>query len=474
MKIKLISPRTCLRPMDSKWKIRMAPPLSLLVLSALTPKHHEISMTDENIESDDFNDNPDLVGISVKVDTFSRAADIAEKYRRRGIPVVVGGVHATAVPEQCKKIADSVMIGEGEALWPQMIRELEQGMPLKDYYRNDRAVDIASVPVPDWDLLKNKDYLFTNTLRIGRGCPWTCDFCYNSCKNMDSNYRAKPICNILKEIKSLNTNHIMFIDDNFIGNLKKSREILAEFKKLDLTWHTAVAANIGQHEDILDEMAESGCKSLFIGFETINQNNLKACRKEQNKIESYSDTIKKIHDRKMMVNASFAFGFDSDDRNVFPDTLKWLEYNKVETMTGHILTPYPGTVMYERWRKEGRIFDHDLTHYNTANVVFTPAKMTAEELSEGYRWIYSKFYSWKSILKRMPDAKEQRIAYLEFALFYRKFGKITSWLGEKIGMRRMAKIATFIAYRPKLISKNTVSEKKLKNFGFDKIRILRY
>jgi radical SAM superfamily enzyme YgiQ (UPF0313 family) len=435
--------------MDSKWKTRMAPPLALLVLSALTPKHHELTMVDENVRENGFDDAPDLVGITVKVDTFCRSAEIAEKYRSRGIPVVVGGVHATAVPEQCAKIADAVVIGEGEVLWPQLLRDFENGIPLKQYYQNEKPVDIASVPIPDWSLLNENDYLFTNTLRIGRGCPWTCDFCYNSCKNMNSSYRAKPLRNILAEIKSLNTNHVMFIDDNFIGNLKNCREILREFKKLNLTWHTAVSANIGQYEDILDDMAESGCRTLFIGFETINRRNLAACSKRQNKIESYNDTVKKIHDRKMMVNASFAFGFDGDDKNVFPDTLKWLEENKIETMTGHILTPYPGTVLYERWLKEGRIVDHDLTHYNTASVVFKPTGMTADELREGYQWIYSQFYSWKSILKRMPEAKEQRIAYLEFALLYRKFGKLTSWVGEKLGMRRMAKLATFLAYHPK-------------------------
>lgn len=453
MKIKLISPRTCLRPMDSSWKTRMSPPLALLVLSTLTPKHHKVSISDENIEHDDFNDSPDLVGITVKVDTFQRAAVIADKYRSRGIPVVVGGVHATAVPEQCAKIADAVVIGEGEVLWPRLLRDWENGLKLQQYYRNEAPVDIASVPVPDWSLLKEKDYLFTNTLRIGRGCPWKCDFCYNSCRNMDSRYRIKPLRNILNEIKSLNTNHVMFIDDNFIGNLKKCRELLQEFKKMNLTWHTAVSANIGQHEDILDDMAASGCKTLFIGFETINRGNLASCGKKQNKVELYSDTVKKIHERKMMVNASFAFGFDGDGKSVFPDTLKWLEENKVETMTGHILTPYPGTVLYERWRREGRITDFDLTHYNTAHVVFKPDGMTAEELYDGYKWIYSRFYSWASILKRLPDAREQRIAYLEFALIYRKYGKITSWFGEKLGMRRMAKLATLLAYRPKPLMK---------------------
>ncbi len=463
MKIKLISPLTCLRPMDSLWKTRMAPPISLLVLSALTPKHHQITMVDENIKKNDFKDNPDLVGITIKVDTFCRAAEIASKYRSRGIPVVVGGVHATAVPEQCAEIADAVVIGEGETLWPLLLREFENGIPLKKFYRNETPVDISTVPVPDWSLLQENNYLFTNTLRIGRGCPWTCDFCYNSCRNMNSHYRMKPISNILREIESLKTNHVMFIDDNFIGNPQKSRLLLKEFKKLNLTWHTAVSANIGQHEDILDDMAESGCKTLFIGFESVNRDNISAAGKKQNKIETYNDTVKKIHDRKMMVNASFAFGFDGDTPNVFNDTLKWLETNKVETMTGHILTPYPGTVLYERWLREGRIIDHDLTHYDTAHVVFKPFGMSPEDLSKGYLKIYDDFYSWASILKRMPEAREQRIAYLEFALFYRKLGKITSWFGEKVGMRRMAKLATALAYHPK-----TANDKPLQKTYFNK------
>ncbi len=463
MKIKLISPRTQLRPMDSLWKVRMAPPLSLLVLGALTPKKHEVKVVDENAEEIDFTDSPDLVGITVKVDTFNRSKQIASRYRMRGIPVVAGGVHATATPEQCASIADAVVIGEAETLWPQLLCDFEKGC-MKQFYRNEKPVDIASAPVPDWSLLNQDNYLFTNTLRIGRGCPWTCDFCYNSCKNMHSKYRMKPVKNILAEIESLRTNHVMFIDDNFIGSIKHCRELLREFKKMNLTWHTAVSANIGNHEDILDDMAESGCRTLFIGFETVNRNSLSGCGKRQNKIEQYNDTVRKIHERKMMVNASFAFGFDEDTTNVFPDTLAWLKSNKIETMTGHILTPYPGTVLHERLCREGRIIDRNLTHYDTAHVVFEPARMSAQELYDGYRWIYSKFYSISSILERMPLAREQWIAYLEFALIYRKFGKLTSWLGDKLGMRRTAKLATFLAYRPKMLESHKPSSPEKVNF----------
>lgn len=446
MWIKLISPKVSLRPMDSAWKRQMSPPLQLLVLSSLTPPEHKITMSDENTEKMDLYDNPDAVGITVKVDTFNRTSQIASHYRKKGIPVILGGIHATAVPEDCAKIADSIVIGEAENLWETVLKDLEKG-DLKKVYKADAQPEISSVPLPDWSILKEENYLFTNTLRISRGCPWKCDFCYNSAKNIHSSYRMKPIDKVINEIKSLGTKHIMFIDDNFIGNPKKAKELLLRLRNMDLTWHTAVSADIIRHEDILDLMSESGCKSLFIGFESINRDNLESCLKKQNKVENYEKLISKIHERNMMVNASVVFGFDNDTPQVFPDTLEWLIRNRVETMTGHILTPYPGTSFYDKLIEEGRIFDHNMDHYNTANAVFRPRKMTPEELEKGYLWIYSKFYSWQSIIERCPSwGSGQILAYLQFAILYRKFGKLTSKLGEIYGMRKLAKFAKNLAY----------------------------
>lgn len=215
---------------------------------------------------------------------------------------------------------------------------------------------------------------------------------------------------------------------------------------MGLTWHAAVSADIGNHEDILDMMADAGCKSLFIGFETVNQKNLKCCHKTQNRIERYDDTISKIHKRGMMVNASVVLGFDGDDVSVFRTTLDWLVKNKVASMTAHILTPYPGTQLYHQMEKEKRLIDLNLDHYNTANVVYIPEQMTAEELEKGYLWTYSEFYSWKSILSRLPEEKAQWLAYLQFNILYRKYGKVTSVLGNLIGMRHLADFATNVAY----------------------------
>jgi len=431
--------------MDSAWKTHMAPPLSLLVLGALTPPEHKVTLEDENVEPLHLNDQPDLVGITVKVDTAPRAAAIAAQYRRRGVSVVVGGIHPTVCPEDCARFADAVVIGEAETLWPQLLDDVGAGC-LHPVYRNTSRVDIARVPGPRWDLLQSNRYLFTNTLTIGRGCPWRCDFCYNSSRNIDAGYRMKPIAHILEEIQSLGTQHVMFIDDNFIGDPEKIRRLLRKLMDRDLIWHAAVSTDIGRHDDILDMMGNSGCKSLFIGFETLNAANLVSAHKAQNRIEYYNSTIAKINQRGIMVNASMVFGFDGDDTTVFPATLDWLVYNRIASMTAHILTPYPGTRLYARLQAEGRIIDNRLDHYNTAHVVFQPARMTACELEQGYRSIYNSFYSWENIWRRWPAIDGQRVAYLEFNILYRKFGKALSHIGLLYGMRGLADMAKRLAY----------------------------
>ncbi|HBC85622.1 MAG TPA: B12-binding domain-containing radical SAM protein [Lentisphaeria bacterium] len=445
MWIKLISPMTTARPMDSIWKTRMAPPLSLLVLGSLTPPRHKVGLEDGNIQKIKLNDSPDLVGITVKVDTAPSAFEIADRYRTRGIRVVMGGIHATSCPEDCAKHADSVVIGDAEENWPLLVEDAEK-QSLKPVYRNSVTVDPAKIPIPRWEMLNHGRYLFTNTLTIGRGCPWRCDFCYNSSSNIDSSYRMKSIPQIIDEICSLGTDHVMFIDDNFIGSPEFVRKLLPEFKRLGITWQTAVSTNIGLYDDILDMMAEAGCKSLFIGFESVNQKNLMDCRKTQNRIQGYDSTIAKIHARGMMVNASLVFGFDGDDVSVFPATFEWLVRNRIATMTAHILTPYPGTVFYRKLETEGRIIDRELRHYNTAHAVFMPAKMSPRELVTGYLKIYDDFYSWLNILRRLPVSDSQVMAYLQFNLLYRKFGKQTSMLGRIFGMRRLAEFARRTSY----------------------------
>jgi len=207
-----------------------------------------------------------------------------------------------------------------------------------------------------------------------------------------------------------------------------------------------VSVDVGLHDDVLDLMAETGCKSLFIGFESINDHNLAGCNKRQNQVAEYTATIKKIHDRGMMVNASLVFGFDWDGPGVFKHTLEWLAANKVETMTAHILTPYPGTRFYAQLLKEGRITDFNLDHYNTSRAVFRPRGMTARELQDGYYWIYRELYSFRRIWQRLPESRSEWAAYLMFNLLYRKLGPAVSLLGRLGVLGPMARLAKALAY----------------------------
>jgi len=454
MWVKLISPRVTQRPMDSAFKRHMAPPLALLVLGALTPERHRVTVTDENVERLDLDDSPDLVGITVKADTAARSWQISRAYRRRGIPVVLGGIHPTACPDENVAHADACAIGEAEEIWGTILEDAESGS-LKTVYRAPRPPALSASPVPRWDLIADKNYLYPNTLTLGRGCPWRCDFCYNSSPNMPNGYRMKPVPVVLREITSLGTRHVMFIDDNFIASPASARNLLKAFLPLDLAWHTAVSADVGRHDDILDLMAESGCKSLFIGFETLNPDALRSARKGQNRVDEYERTIEKIHDRGMMVNASVVFGFDEDEPRVFRDTTRWLIGRKVESMTAHILTPYPGTALHSRMLAEGRILDHDLTHYNTSRAVFRPARMTTRELERGYREAYRDFYSWSSILRRLPSGTQRGVPYLLFNLLYRKYGGAVSVLGKAGLMRAFGRLAARLSYHWRGFSRRT-------------------
>jgi radical SAM superfamily enzyme YgiQ (UPF0313 family) len=432
--------------MDSAFKRQMAPPLSLLVLGALTPGRHPVSVADENVCEISLGDRPDLVGITVKADTARRSWEIANSYRRKGVPVVLGGIHVTACPEQNAAHADAIVIGEGEGIWGEILRDVEIGR-LQPAYRNESPPDLSRTPVPRWDLIDEENYLFTNTLTIGRGCPWRCSFCYSSSPNMPRGYRTKPVPAILEEIRSLGTRHVMFIDDNFIARPAFARRLLRAFRPLGLTWHTAVSADIGRHEDLLDLMAETGCRSLFVGFETLSRESLCEANKEQNRIEEYEHTIEKIHRRGMMVNASVVFGFDSDGPEVFERTTAWMIGHKVETMTAHILTPYPGTELHRQLSAEGRIHDHDLDHYNTSRAVFDPARMSAAELQAGYLQAYSRFYSWSSILRRLPRDGRRCTPYLLFNLLYRKYGRFLSSLAAPGLMRTVGRLGAFLSYQ---------------------------
>lgn len=442
MKIILIQPKMNKRPMDTDLKTRMAPSLALLTLMSLTPDGHEVIMFNENVEKIDYNCGAEMVGITITLDVMPRAIQIAEKFRRFGIPVVAGGIHVTGNPDECIQHFDAVCIGAAERVWARIIEDVAQGRLQQIYHdmADFRGEEIVS---PAYNKIDKGRYLYTNVITTSRGCPNRCDFCYNSCKNRI--YVQRPIKDVLRDIESLGTRHVLFIDDNFIGAPSYTRELLGNLRGMDLKWSAAVTTKITDHPDLLDLMAKTGCQSLFIGFESINNSSLQGVNKD-NHFEKYERLATEIHSRGIMINASMVFGLDGDEADVFLRTLNWLVKNKIETLTSHILTPYPGAELYRRMKDEGRITDYELSKYNTSHVVFKPKGMTAEELYQGYLWIYREFYSFRNILRRMPEYGAQRKSYLLFNIFYRKFGRFTSALARIIPMRTVGRLAARISY----------------------------
>ncbi|NRT35613.1 B12-binding domain-containing radical SAM protein [Clostridium beijerinckii] len=448
MKIKLIQPAMMPRPMDTKLKTRMSPSLALLTIANLTPKEHEVIIENENVENIDFDENVDLVAITVTVDVMNRAVEISKEFQKRGVKVIAGGIHITADPEGAANSFDAIIIGMAERVWEKVLKDVENNSIKKIYYdmENIRGNEIVS---PDYGMIDNKKYLYTNIISTSRGCPFKCDFCYNSCAKSIKTYINRPIEDVIKDIKVLKTKHIMFIDDNFIGNPKWTKELLKEIKPLKLKWNAAVTSNIVDMPELLDEMKGSGCQSLFIGFESINSKSIESVHKIQNSVSRYEKLVDEIHKRGIMINASFVFGLDEDDAEIFNSTLEWIVKNKIETVTSHIMTPYPGTKLYASLLKENRIVDHNLSNYNTSHVVYKPKNMTAEELYDGYLWIYKEVYTLKNIIKRLPKSKKQWIPFLAFNLLYRKFGKLTELVCNIVSFEVIGRLSRWVAYRIK-------------------------
>jgi radical SAM superfamily enzyme YgiQ (UPF0313 family) len=425
--------------MDTDLKVRMSPSLALLTLANLTPKEHNVILLNENVDRIDYDFPADLVGITVTVDALPRAVEIAEKFKCKGITVVAGGIHITACPEETADFFDSICVGKAEGVWVKMLEDFAAGH-LEKIYRDPENSPICS---PLYDFRGKKKYIYTNVISTSRGCPFSCDFCYNS--NCNMHYVNREIDDVIADIKAINRRHILFIDDNFIGNPVWTAEFLKRIIPMRLKWSAAVTANVT--DKMLDLMVESGCQSLFIGFESLNQDSLGAVHKIQNKRENFEILVERLHSRGIMINASIVFGLPNDTEKVFAETLDWCVKNRIETVTAHILTPYPGTKLYDKMLSEGKITDFDLSHYDTSHVVFKPDGMTSEALFDGYVNFYKELYSFKNIFKRLPLCKKQRMPFLLFNLLYRKFGRFTSAFSRILPLENMGKIAAKLSYK---------------------------
>jgi len=443
MRIKLIYPRMNKTCRGTAVKSRLAPPQGLLALAAVTPERHAVSIVDENVMPLDTSDRPDLVGITVYVATAPRAYAIADEYRKRGVPVVLGGLHVSALPSEARRHADAVVVGEADRLWPVLLADLEQGRLQARYEAEPPPLD--GLPRMPREMIGPLTYLTRNSLLAARGCNRRCAFCYRSSLPR-SGFRTRPVQEVAEEAANLEGHAVVLLDDNLAADRKYARRLFAALRGLDKVWMGAASIDVADDEHLLDLMAESGCCSLFVGIESLNQRNLDAVRKGSNRTALYEEHVRRIRARGIMINGSFVFGFDGDGPSVFDETVAWAIENNLDTATFHILTPYPGTPLFKRLAEEGRILDRDWAHYDTAHVVFRPAGMSVDQLQVGYERAYDRFYSWGAILQRASADAWGRLPRLMLNVGYKRMNRLWPILG-LTGMARVPFEAFLLALR---------------------------
>jgi len=432
--------------MDTSLKARMAPHLGLLTIAGVVEDAgHSVEVVNENVAVHVPEPDVDLVGISTTVDVLPRAEEIARGYRKMGILVVGGGIGVSTDPERARGAFDALCIGPAEGHWPELLKDAESGR-LRPEYRTAPDFPGEGLRPPSFRSVDVSSFLYSNVIASSRGCPFACDFCYNSAVAGVGRYRHRTVDSVIEEIRSKRTRHIMFIDDNFIGDISFARELLSAMRPLRLKWSAAVSANVLDHPDLLDLMRDTGCRSLFVGFESLNADSIAGVHKGQNSVSRYETLVAALHSRGIMINASFVFGLDADDPSVFRATADWIIRNRIETVTAHILTPYPGTAFHSRLAAEGRITDEDFSHYDTAHVVFRPKRMTAKELYDGYLWIYREVYTLRNIIRRIPKCRAQTMPYLLFNFLYRKYGGFTERVCNMVGYSRIGALARRVSY----------------------------
>lgn len=423
MKILLISPERK-RKEDEAFLFRLGF-LNLPCVAAVTPKDCSVRIVDEAYESIDFDEEVDLVGITAQTPVAPRAYQIAARFRQRGVPVVMGGVHASVLPEEALQHVDAVVIGEAEVMWPRVVEDVRKGK-LQKIYRGDDWVRGEQIAQPSRELLNPSFYLPLKLLETTRGCPHRCDFCQVS-HFFGNRYRTRPLWQIAQELEGmfghgpvmphwakrllslvsrdlpyfLKRRLLYIVDNNVVSNRRFALGLLSLIKDYDLLWWGHAPVSIAKDDRLLDLFAESGCIAINIGFESLSVKNLRRIKKGFNKPALYAEAVKRIHDHGIGIMGTFIVGLDDDDPGVFQRTIDFIIENRLDWALAFIMTPYPGTASFERLDREGRILHRDWERYDSLNVVYQPLLMSVEELQYGMRRIWKEVFSLRSIFKRV-------------------------------------------------------------------------
>ncbi len=440
MKIKMILPALT-EAKSSYWrpiKYSLFPPLGLATLAAYCSPDDEIDLQDEHVEEINIHDNPDLVIIQVYITNAFRAYALADHYRSKGAYVCLGGLHVTSLPEEAMPHADSIFIGPGEPTFPEFLADLRNNCTKKTYVSYERT--IQNIPPIRRDLIKRDHYLVPNSIVVSRGCPHHCDFCYKDAFfEGGRSFYTQKVDAALAEIGRLPGRHLYFLDDHLLGNQKFSSALFNGMKGMNRVFQGASTIDAILRGDLIEEAAAAGLRSVFIGFETLSTSNLHQSNKKQNLGKSYTEAIKRLHSLGVMINGSFVFGLDDDNTEVFKRTVDWAVENGLTTCTFHILTPYPGTRLYQSMEKEGRILHRNWDLYDTRQVVYKTVGLNAQELKEGYDWAYKAFYSWSNIFKAslQHDELKHKIKHFAYAGGWKKFEPLWNFMIKTQGLNKM-------------------------------------
>ncbi len=423
MKILLISPERE-RKKEEAFLFRLGF-LNLPYVAAVTPSDVEVKIVDEAFEKINFEEKADLVGLTAQTPVAPRAYQIAGEFRKRGIPVVMGGVHASMLPEEALRHVDAVVIGEGEEVWPQLIDDFRRGQ-MKQIYQGNGFVNPSDLPFPRRELLNDKFYFPLKLLETTRGCPHHCDFCGVS-KFFGFRYRNRSLGEIDRELSTLfNKGPVMnlfpkkvlslfsrdlpyflkrkllyIIDSNMAGDKRFAHGLISLLKEYDLLWYGHAPVSIAFDQKLLEGFSQSGCIAINIGFESFSIKNLKTMGKGFNQPSHYGEAVKKIHDHGIGIMGTFMVGLDDDDPGVFQRIIDFCIDSKLDWALTFIMAPYPGTESFLRLEREGRIFYRDWEKYDSLSAVYQPILMSVEDLEKGMRRIWKEVFSLSSIYKRI-------------------------------------------------------------------------
>ena len=412
MKILLISPAVDAEKRTNKEL--MMPQLALYILEGLTPHEHEVKIIEEESDHIDLEQDCNLVGISCMTANAPRTYELCQEFKKRGKTVILGGVHPTILPDEALQYADCVVVGEAEGVWETLLKDFQNNNLKRKYH--DPLPDLGKyVPKNFSKINKNRLYNLIPIMTT-RGCPYNCDFCCVT-NLFGKKIRYVPIENVVRDIQESGKKNFMFLDDNIIGHPKYAKALFKAIKPLKIKWGGQASVSLLVRDDELMQLAaESGCKALFFGIESVSEEQLESMRKAIKEIEHLEKALKKIKKSGILIHASMIFGFDNDTKKIFNETVQFLIKNKVSTVSFNILTPYPGTKIYEDLKNENRLITTNWRYYDHNTVVFKPKNMTPYELQIGKVNARKKFYSISSVLKRLSGNLYSPVIY--FAMNY--------------------------------------------------------